>query len=128
MSNALRQSRVLLAILLAGVVLRAFVPAGYMPAAPGKGLLFELCHDGMPAEFMAALAGHGGHGHHGAHDGHGATGVCSIGHILALAFADAPDTPDIPILAATGFPVALVARMRLATGRFAYAARAPPVP
>ena len=128
MRTALRQSRVLLAILLAGVVLRAFVPAGYMPAAPGKGLLFELCHDGLPAEFMAALAGHGGHAHHGGHEGHGATGDCSIGHILALAFADAPDMPDIPVLPATGFRVVLATPMRLATGRFAYAARGPPLP
>lgn len=107
--------------------MRAFIPAGYMPAAPGKGLLFELCHDGVPAEFMSALAGHGEHGHHGAHGEHGSTGDCSIGHILALAFADAPDAPDIPILPATGFQVTLSPRLRLATQRFAYAPRGPPV-
>lgn len=128
MRNALRQSRVLLLVLLAGVVLRAFVPAGYMPAAPGKGLLFELCHDGMPVGFMTALAGHGEHGHHGAHEEHGSTHDCSIGHILALAFADAPDTPDIPILPAKGFQAKLATRMRLASRRFAYAPRGPPVP
>jgi hypothetical protein len=128
MKIAIRHSRVLLPVLLAGVVLRAFVPAGYMPAAPGKGLLFELCHDGMPVEFMSALAGHGQHGHHGAHEDHGSTSDCSIGHILALAFADAPETPDIPIVPATGFQVSLVAPMRLASSRFAYAARGPPVP
>ena len=39
-----------------------------MPAAPGSGLLFELCHDGMPAAMMAALKGGGhAHGHHAAH-------------------------------------------------------------
>lgn len=107
--------------------MRAFIPAGYMPAAPGKGLLFELCHDGVPAEFMSALAGHGEHGHHGAHEEHGSTGDCSIGHILALAFADAPEAPDIPILPAIGFQVTLSPRLRLATQRFAYAPRGPPV-
>ena len=48
--------------------MRALVPAGYMPAAAGSGLLFELCHDGMPMALMEALKG-GGHAHdyHAAH-------------------------------------------------------------
>ena len=130
MKNATRQWRLLLPVLLAGVVLRAFIPAGYMPAAPGKGLLFELCHDGMPVAFMSALAGHAQHGqhsHHDEHQGHGSAGDCSMGHILALAFADSPDIPDVSILPATGSLAMLVTRLRLASHRFAYAARGPPL-
>jgi hypothetical protein len=127
MMNATRQWRIVLPLLLAGIVLRAFIPAGYMPAAPGKGLLFELCHDGMPAAFMSALAGHGHHGHHGDHHDHGSSGDCSMGHILALAFADSPDIPDVSILPATGFHATLVNRLRLASRRFAYAPRGPPL-
>jgi hypothetical protein len=95
--------------------------------------LFELCHDGMPVEFMSALAGHGEQGHHDNHEGHGtgghgSTGSCSVGHILALAFADAPDTPDIPVLPAIGYETKPVTRLELASRRFAYAPRGPPVP
>jgi hypothetical protein len=126
-NGAIRQWRVLLPVLLAGVVLRAFVPTGYMPAAPGKGLLFELCHDGISAEFMSALNGHGDHGHHGQHEGHGSTGGCSIGHILALAFADVPDTADVTVAPATGVYTALDARLEPASRQFVYAPRGPPV-
>lgn len=68
MRNPPLTARVCLPILFAGVAMRALVPAGYMPAAPGSGLLFELCHDGMPPAMMAALKGGGhAHGHHAAH-------------------------------------------------------------
>lgn len=128
MRNATRHWRVLLPALLAGIVLRAVIPAGYMPAAPGSGLLFELCHDGVPAGFMSALRGHGQHGHHGGHESHGSAGDCSIGHILALAFADAPDMPDIPALPAAGVHAVPVPRLRPVSRPFAYTARGPPLP
>lgn len=128
MQKTIRQWHLTLPLLLAAVVLRAFIPAGYMPAEPGKGLLFELCHDGLPAGFMATLAGHAHHGDHGAHQGHGSAGDCSIGHILALAFADAPDIPDIPILPAAGFIATLAMQLRLVSREFVYAPRGPPVP
>ena len=128
MQKTIRQWHLTLLLLLAAVVLRAFVPAGYMPAEPGKGLLFELCHDGLPAGFMAALAGHAHHGDHGAHEGHGSAGDCSIGHILAFAFADAPDIQDIPILSATGFIATLAMQLRLVSREFVYAPRGPPIP
>ena len=51
MQPANQKWRNLVTVLLAGVVLRAFIPAGYMPAAPGKGLLFELCHDAANTNF-----------------------------------------------------------------------------
>ena len=71
------------AIMLGAVLLRAFVPAGYMPAAPGQGLLFELCDAGVPTSFAAALDEHAHHGGHDAHEDHGAFGDCSFGHIVA---------------------------------------------
>jgi hypothetical protein len=119
--------RSLLTVLMAGVVLRAFIPAGYMPAAPGKGLLFELCHDGMPAGFMQALGGHGHHAGHGGHDDHASGGDCSIGHILSLAFIDAPDTAQ-PAIQPPQVPLDTVPLQRLLRGQpGVYSARAPPV-
>ena len=51
--------------LTAALVLRALMPLGYMPAAPGSGLLFELCPDQLPPGISMA---HGAaHHHHGAH-------------------------------------------------------------
>jgi len=120
--------RSLLTVLMAGVVLRAFIPAGYMPAAPGKGLLFELCHDGMPAGFMQALGGHGHHAGHGGHDDHASGGDCSIGHILSLAFIDAPDTAQ-PAIQPPQVPLDTVPLQRLLRGQpGVYSARAPPIP
>ncbi len=92
--------RRLLPLVAVGFLLRALVPVGYMPAAPGTGLLFELCHEGMPAAIMMALAGdehgHAHHGHHG-HDGHhgSAESGCSIGHLLTLAMIDAVDSIEL---------------------------------
>jgi hypothetical protein len=78
------------AFLLVALLLRASIPSGYMPAAPGTGLLFELCPEGLPAGLFASQ---GGHHHH--HDGHGSddtssTGesdTCPIGHMLSSAAA-----------------------------------------
>ena len=92
--------RRLLPIVAAGFLLRALVPAGYMPAAPGTGLLFELCHEGVPAAVFAVLAGDepgsAHHGHHGHHGGEAAAeGSCSIGHLLSLAMIDAVDSIEM---------------------------------
>ena len=128
MQLATRKWRTLFTILMVGIVLRAFVPAGYMPAAPGKGLLFELCHDGLPAGFMQALGGHGHHAGHAGHDDHASGGDCSIGHILSLAVIDevSPvqafiEPPPVVLFAA---PI----RQLLRGHARVYAARAPPVP
>ena len=103
----------LLPLLLAGVTLRALVPAGYMPAAAGSGLLFELCHERLPAGFMAALAVDDAHAHHSAHhpahhsahhhgshdqhDEHGeGVGDCSMGHLLLLAAIDTVEPAGLP--------------------------------
>jgi hypothetical protein len=128
MRNTTRQWRLLLPALLAGVLLRAFIPAGYMPAAPGNGLLFELCHDGLPAAFMVALGSHDHHASHGNHDDHVSGGDCSIGHILSLAFIDEVQTVLPAIEAPPGILVtAPLQRLLRGQGRI-YSARAPPLP
>jgi len=88
MKTAVENRRAAVLILLASLMMRAGIPDGYMPAAPGSGLLFELCPSGVPAEFMQMLGG--GHHHHGpAHDPatHFDAGQCPIGHMLASAVA-----------------------------------------
>jgi hypothetical protein len=134
MQLATRKWRVLVTVLLTGVLLRAFIPAGYMPAAPGKGLLFELCHDGLPVSFMAALdghgnhAGHGGHGGHGGHEEHAAAGDCSIGHILSMAFIDESQTVEPAIQPSLGILITIPLQQLLRGYSGVYFARAPPLP
>lgn len=128
-----RSSRYLVAVLLTGTLLRAFVPAGYMPAAAGQGLLFELCHDGMPPAIMAALDGHAHahgshseHGHHGSGNDSEGGSPCNIGHLLSLTVIDAVDIVESALVAPISFadadipPLPVVARSR------AFSARAPP--
>ena len=127
MHSATGKWRTLLTVLMAGVLLRAFVPAGYMPAAPGKGLLFELCHDGLPAGFMRSLGGHDHHAGHGSHDDHSSGGDCSIGHILSLAFIDASETAQ-PAVQPPQLSFIAIPLQRLLRGYSGvYSARAPPV-
>ena len=113
---------------LAMLALRALTPEGYMPAAQGSGLLFELCPEGMPAEVMQALSGGGHHHHHGAPgsdtDAAG-TSDCPIGHMLASAIAhDADSAGDI----APDTPTWTIAGARPTQGRrhSIYRSRAPP--
>lgn len=120
-----------LLILSAAVFLRGLAPAGYMPSS-GNGLLFELCPEGIPAEFMAMLSGnvsqdHGHHhgGHHGSH--HDAVGGhdCSMGHLLLAAAAvdNAVDTAIAP--AVSNF--AIVPRYSFTSAaRTQYDSRGPP--
>ncbi len=86
---------------------RALTPVGYMPAAPGSGLLYELCPDGMPAAVMQALSGGGHHHHHHQHDaGAGAASeACPIGHMLASAFAVDVEFATASLPAAADFPL-----------------------
>lgn len=99
--NRLQGATLLLPLVLTGVALRALVPAGYMPATAGSGLLFELCHERLPAGFMAALAADDGHTHHHAsHDRHGehgkSFGDCSMGHLLLLAAVETVEPAGLP--------------------------------
>lgn len=91
--NRFRDNRLQPFLLLSVVLLlRAAVPAGFMPAAAGSGLLFELCPEKVPAEFTRFLAGLQNLGHHdhgqmehgaGAHDEH----RCPMGQMLLSAAA-----------------------------------------
>ena len=131
MQFATRKWRPLVTVLLAAAILRAFVPAGYMPAASGKGLLFELCHDGLPAGFMEALGGHGhhqDHGGHAGHDEHASAGDCSIAHILSMAFIDEVQSPEPAIQAPIGVLVAMPLVQLVRGHAGVYSARAPPLP
>ena len=117
--------KVLLAAL-AMLSLRALTPEGYMPAAPGSGMMFELCPEGMPAEIMQALSG-GGHHHHHGESGDSDAGMieCPIGHMLSSAVAhDAGAVADI----ALDSPVWVVAGAQPSQARRqpTYRSRAPP--
>jgi hypothetical protein len=128
MSTNSDRRQVPLLLLLAALLLRASIPAGYMPAALGSGLLFEFCPSGVPAEFMQALAGSAGHHHHvSAQDqgGHFDAEQCPIGHMLSSAVAfddywtDGPETD-----AAIVFEPAV--DVFTSTSRAVYRARGPP--
>lgn len=84
---ALRHTAVF--VLLAGFIVRAASPMGYMPAAPGSGLLFELCPGQLPAgvSLPGRMTGHDHH-HHGADDdSQPEPDQCQIGHLLSSAAA-----------------------------------------
>ena len=77
-------------LLVAALLLRAVIPAGYMPAAVGSGLWFELCPEGLPAEFAELLTGDTAHHHHGDADSENAgddAHQCAVGHMLLSAAA-----------------------------------------
>lgn len=126
------RNKLLLIAFLAVLSLRALTPDGYMPAAQGSGLLFELCPSAMPAEIMQALAGdsdhqHGHHDHHGADDSESvsATEQCPIGHMLASAMAadTGASSPVIPDAALFDNEAVIVAPRSTPA---AYRSRAPP--
>jgi hypothetical protein len=77
--------------LLAGLLLRAMTPLGYMPASPGSGLLFELCPDQLPAGFVVQDSGTTAHHHHQGDSDNASTDAepdqCQIGHLLFSAVA-----------------------------------------
>lgn len=127
-----RKWRLLATVLLTGVVLRAFIPAGYMPAAPGKGLLFELCPSGLPAGFASAAGDHEGHsGHHSSHNAHDdspSDSDCSLGHILSFAFIDAAEAPDLELAPLAGIDWAAPLNLVLPARIYSYAPRGPPLP
>jgi len=88
--------------LLASLLMRAGIPDGYMPAAQGSGLLFELCPAGVPESFMRALTGSDHHQHHadtGSSGSHYDAGQCPIGHILSasVAFDDLWQIESAPV-------------------------------
>ena len=87
------------------LITRAAIPAGYMPATAGSGLLFEICPSAVPAEILAAMSGSGHQHHHGeeAADSHFDAEQCPIGQLLNIAVAidianpiDEPPTSLMP--------------------------------
>jgi len=83
MGNYDRKLAICLALTLV-FALRAMTPAGYMPGAPGSGLLFELCPDQLPVGVSLAAAGPPSHAHHGHEAGNSSAEAdhCQIGHLL----------------------------------------------
>ncbi len=107
--NRKPQYRFLVAGALVALVLRASIPAGFMPSMAKDGLLFEMCPSAVPAAILAAMSGAGNHhgaGHHHGHEPGGAskhfdTGSCPIGQSLSYAAAvDEFAFGDIPPAAA----------------------------
>ncbi len=104
--NGKTHYRLAVAFVLATLALRAAIPAGFMPAAVGSGLPFEMCPSAVPAEILSAMSGAGHHHHHGGHDAksdgrHFDAGSCPIGQLLsaALAFDHLPPANIAPALA-----------------------------
>ena len=120
-----RQLRVVLA-LGAALLLRAAIPAGYMPAGADSGPpVSQFCPEGVPAEFMQMLAGGHAEHHEDVHAGHSPDHQCPIGHLLLSAAAvDNPWHDDVS-LAAPVFE-ALPVRVLTGTTRTHYHSRGPP--
>ncbi len=136
--TALRTKSILVSLfILATIVVRASIPEGFMPAAPGTGLLYELCPSAVPGEVMQTLARWGGKGQHAHHTHHGHSDAaapdhashdsdqCQIGHLLASAVV-VDTTPDVESLPSSPEfvhpPVFVYAR----TLRTATSSRGPP--
>lgn len=94
--------------LLAGLLLRALTPAGYMPAASNSGSLFALCPEQLPPGFVLPGATNGHEHHHGsAEDGASSeTDSCQVGHMLSSAAAIGEPDPGEPF--SFGAPVVSV--------------------
>ena len=119
--------RTIYAVVLCGLVLRAFAPAGYMPATAGSGFLFELCPDQLPVGVTFASPGHGHHHHHH-HDPDEATGdACDMGHLLASAWIDAPDYELSVADSRLEFGDTEILYSATIVARRYYASRAPPL-
>jgi len=96
------QHRLTFALVLTTLLVRAAIPAGYMPASLDSGLLFKLCPSGVPAELMAAITGAGHHHETNTNGDHFDAEQCPIGQLLSAAIAvdSAWQANDVPILSA----------------------------
>lgn len=114
--------------LLAGLILRAATPLGYMPASLGSGLLFELCPGQLPAGVVLRdpASGHEHH-HRSADDSSPAEpDACQVGHLLSSTAA--PDDPYInqaEVFPSTDLTIQ-VAIPPLSATRYAHRSRGPP--
>jgi len=122
------QNRKTLILLLTALLMRAGIPDGYMPSAPGSRLLFELCPAGVPAGFMLALGGTEHHHHDDEADAsqsHFDAGQCPIGHLLSstIAFDNPWQLDATPALASF---VAAPVRTNISRAHVRYRSRGPP--
>jgi len=116
---------------LAGIVLRALTPLGYMPSSLDSGYLFELCPEQLPAGFLVAKVAPG-HQHHHDHGGSSSDSPattadqCQIGHLLFSAIA--ADTPvlELPEAAPHDKFIPATYKLLLRTAPSTYRTRAPP--
>jgi len=127
------QQRFAITCILAGIVLRAFTPMGYMPSSLGSGFLFEICPEQLPAGFTfnssaSRLESHHNHGAAASDSPSTADAAdqCQIGHLLFAALA--VDSSPIDLPAATLPDDFLVPTSRLFSRAplAAYRTRAPP--
>ena len=114
--------------LLAGLILRAATPLGYMPASPGNGLLFELCPGQLPAGVVLRDTASGHEHHHRSTDDNSPAepDACQIGHLLtSIAAPDDPDIDQAAVFEPTD-PSTFVATTPQPATRCAHRSRAPP--
>lgn len=126
--NKFRHQRLKSALpLFAALLLRAAIPAGFMPAAAGSGLLFEFCPEGIPAEFIQLLTGDAGHESGHTVDGHPGNDAdpCSLGHML-LSVAAVDDAPQPEDMAAAPTPLTFSAHSFTSVSRTHYTPAARP--
>lgn len=128
MTDRLRSAkRIPLLVLAALFLLRALIPAGYMPGNLLDGEFVRLCPVGLPEGAFGEL--HAGHSGHGAHSDTGAAEAdasCPAGIILsAVAFVPPSLAHDLP----AALPLPTPAEPSIAVRSFIRAnarARAPP--
>lgn len=121
---SVRLRRVMTKAAIAGLILRALIPLGYMPGNIFAGEFMVLCPSGVPASFTMAL------GHH--HHGQDTTAVdadqtCPIGTALQHAWlpqAHIEFSIEVPQLDIVAIEIASV--NSASTQRF-YSPRAPPL-
>jgi hypothetical protein len=105
---------------------RALIPAGYMPGGAESDVLFVLCPEGVPSEFMhlPADSGHDdAHAHQMSHDHD--DHQCPIGHMLTSATAVDDAWTESPELR-DAIPATLRLHSHVNAHRGAYRSRGPP--
>lgn len=140
------ECRVFAGLVLIAFLLRALVPAGFMPSA-SRPFALELCPSTFPADWLAQFGGQSGHAehaqhhdhhaHHAQHAGHESTGQQSAPEKSAFercSFGSAPSAapvaePGLPLLAAESESVPDLFVLNAPPARLirSQKARAPPV-
>jgi hypothetical protein len=106
------QRRMIISLLLVAIVVRALVPAGFMPS-PDRPFTLQICPDGFPAQLLhhaadmepgfAQSGEHMAHGAHGSHE-HGGQhehGTARAEHCVFTALAAVAPPPQIAVLLTT---------------------------